>query len=75
MHCSICLFHISSLDKFSVVVLDRLFFIGRQKKVTGCVRQLVIYKVKIVGEICLGGLSIGHLRRVVSLQGLQSEQV
>ena len=32
MHCSLCLFRISSLIKFLVVVLDRFFSFGRQKK-------------------------------------------
>ena len=51
-----------------VVVLDRFFHYERQKKVVpGHVRQeVVLYSNDCMG-ICLGRLSIGHLRQVIVL--------
>ena len=63
LHCSLCLFPISLLDKvFLVVVLDRLFFIWETKKVVaGCVKQVVVLYSNNCMGICWGGLSISHL--------------
>ena len=61
---------------FLMVVLDRLFSFGRQKKVvSGHVKQVVILYSNNCVEIRLGGLSIGRLRRVVVLQRWLSEHV
>ena len=64
MHCSLCLSCISLLDKvFSVVVLDRLFFIWETKKVVaGQAKQVVVLYSNDCTAITLGGLSIGRLR-------------
>ena len=59
-----------------MVVLDRLFLFGRQKKVvSGHVKQVVILYSNNCVEIRLGGLSIGCLRRMVVLQRWLSEHV
>ena len=68
MHCSLCLSCISLLDKvFSVVVLDRLFFIWETKKVVaGQAKQVVVLYSNDCTAITLGGLSIGRLRWVLT---------
>ena len=59
-----------------MVVLDGLFFIWETKKgVTGRVRQVVILVSNDCKGICLGGLGIGRLRRVVVLQKWSFELV
>ena len=60
-----------------MVVLDKVFFgLGDKKKVvTGRVRQVVALHSNNCIEICLGGLSIGHLRLVVILLRWSFEQV
>ena len=52
MHCSLCLFPISLLDKvFLVVVLDRLFSFGRQKTwLLVALNRWLSYTVTIVWE-------------------------
>ena len=53
-----------------------LFSFGRQKKVVaGRVRQVVVLYSNDCMGICLGGLSIGRLRRVVVLQRWSFEEV
>ena len=54
----------------------RLFFIWETKKmVTGCIRQLIVLYSNDCMGIRWGGLSIGHLRRVIILYRRSSEQV
>ena len=54
-----------------MVVLDRVFFIwGTKKVVAGRVRQVVVLYSNNCMGVCLGGLSIGRLRRVVALNVL-----
>ena len=51
MHCSLCLFHVPSLDKVFSGCFRQAFFIWKTKKVvTGRVRQVVSYTVTIVWE-------------------------
>ena len=51
-----------------MVVLDRFFSFGGQKKVVaGRVRQVVVLYSKDCMGIGMGGLNIGRLRRVVVL--------
>ena len=69
-------FHFFAGESFSVVVLDRLFFIWETKKVVaGRVKQVVVLYSNDCTGIRWGGLSIGRLRRVVVLQRWSSEQV
>ena len=59
-----------------MIVLDGLLFIWETKKVVaGHIRQAVVLYSKDYTRICLSGLSIGHLRGVVVLQGWSFEQV
>ena len=54
----------------------QIFFIWETKKVVaGCVRQMVILYSNNCMGICLGRLSIGHLRQVVVLYMWSFEQV
>ena len=49
-----------------MIVLDRLFSFGRQRKVVaGRVKQVFVLHSNDSAGIRLSGLSIGHLRRVV----------
>ena len=60
--------HFFAGKSFPVVVLGRLFFIWETKKVVaGRVRQVVVLYSNDCMGICLGGLNIGRLRRVVVL--------
>ena len=68
MHCFLCLFCISLLDKvFSGSFRQAFFFIWKTKKVVaGHIKQVaVLYCSDRIG-ICLGRLSIGYLRQVVA---------
>ena len=76
MHCSLCLFCISSLDKvFSNCFRHAFFHLGNKKVVAGRVRQMVVLHSNDCTGICLSGLSIGRLRRVVVLQRWSFEQI
>ena len=76
MHCSICLFCISSLDKVFSGCFRQVFFIWETKKlVTGHVRQVVILYSNDCTGLCLGRLGICCLRQVVILQRWLFEQV
>ena len=69
MHCSLCLFHISLLDKgFSGCFGQAFFHLGDKKVVPGRVRQVVVLHSNDCMGICLSGLGIGLLRPVVILQ-------
>ena len=49
-----------------MIVLDRLFSFGRQRKVVACrVKQMFVLYSNDSAGIHLSGLSIGHLRQVV----------
>ena len=53
--------------KFLVVLLDRLFFIWKTKKVVaGHIKQVAVLYCSDRMGICLGRLSIGYLRQVVA---------
>ena len=62
--------HFFAGESFLVVVLDKFFSFGRQKKWS----LVALYSNDCTG-IRLGGLRIGRLRRVVVLQRWSSEQV
>ena len=69
-------FHFFAGESFSVVVLDRLFFIWETKKVVaGRVKQVVVSYSNDCTGIHWGRLSIGRLRRMVVLQRWSSEQI
>ena len=62
--------------KFLVVLLDRLFFIWKTKKVVaGHIKQVVVLYCNDFMGICLGRLSIGYLRQVVAALGRLTEVV
>ena len=69
MHC--CLMFVSQIFAgkiFLVVVLDRFFsHFGDKKVVAGPVRQLVVVCSNDCMGICLGGLSIGGLGRLIEV--------
>ena len=68
--------HFFAGESFLVVVLDKFFSFGRQKKVvSGRFKQVVVLYSNDCTGIRLGGLRIGRLRRVVVLQRWSSEQV
>ena len=76
MHCSLCLFHISSLDKvFSGCFRQAFSHLGDKKVVAGRVRQVVVLPSNDCTGIWLRELSIGCLRRVVVVQRWSFEQV
>ena len=77
MHCFLCLFRISSLDKVFQWLFETGFFLfGRQKKViTGSIRQVVVLHSNNCMGLCLDVLSFGRLGRVVILQRWLFEQV
>ena len=76
MHCSLCLFCISLLDRAFTGCFRQTFFIWETMKVVaGCVRLVIILHSNNCTGICLGELYIGHLRQVVILQGWSFEQV
>ena len=76
MHCSLCLFCISLLDKAFSGCFRQAFFVWETKKVVaGLVRQVVVLHSNDCMGICFGGLSMGHLRQVVALQRWLFEQV
>ena len=63
------LLSISPLEKVLQLLFWTVFFIwGTKKVVAGCVGQVVVLYSNGCMGICLGGLSIGHLRWVVILQ-------
>ena len=65
---ALCLFAIFCWVKFCSGCFRQVFFIWETKKVVaGHVRQVVIKDSNDCMGICLGGLSIGHLRQVVVL--------
>ena len=68
MHCSLCMFPITSLHEvFSGCFKQVFFHLGDKIVIAGRLRQVeVLYSNNGMG-ICLGGLSTGHLRRVVVL--------
>ena len=58
-------------ESFILVVLKKFFEVWETKKVVaGCIRQVVVIYSNDCIRICLGGLSIGHLRQVVICTGL-----
>ena len=68
--------HFFAGQRFLVVILDRLFFIWKTRKVvTGRVRQVVVLHSNNRMGICLDGPSIAHLGQVVVLQRWLFEQV
>ena len=76
MHCFLCLFRISSLNKvFSGCFRHAFFHFEDKKVVTSHVRQVVVLHSNDCTGICLDGLSIGRVRQVVVLQRWTFEQV
>ena len=58
--------HFCARESFLVVVLNRLFSFGRQKKViAGRIKQVVVLYSNDCTGICLGRLGIGRLTEVV----------
>ena len=77
MHCFLCLFYISLLNKvFSGCFRQAFFNLGDKKKVVaGCGRHVVVLYSNDCMGICLGERSIVCLRQVVILQRWSFEQV
>ena len=77
MHCSLCLLHISLLDKVfqQLLQIGFLSFAIQKKWSLVALNKWLSYTVTIVQEFALGGLPIGHLRRVVVLQRWSCEHV
>ena len=66
MHCSLCLFRISWLDKvFSGCFRQAFFHLGDKKVVAGCVRHVVVLDSNDCTGICSSRLGIGRVKQVV----------
>ena len=76
MHCFLCLFCISLLDKVFSGSFRQAFFIWKTKRVVaGHIKQVVVLYCNDFMGICLDRLSIGYLRQVVAALGRLTEVV